>query len=325
MSKNIADLTQRETAGRLQDTQRRVTKQETKEPPATVFANILRAMSSAGLRLEDDGSNPGVIIQDGGNVELAAIARVGTPATLTAPGTGTTTKTLQLGDFSLVTYFPAIYYNAYFDGTNVRYVRSGEPAWLLQGNYTDNALVAFAAVSGTAGDVIAAFSRGWVVDSAGNVGFGIAAPLAATHALQPTLGSAVQRLQTTATNDDPSEIVYQNRVATTDATVTTLHTFTVPASTTYTIEAHVEARRTGGSAGTAEDGAGYGIVATFKNVAGTATQIGATTALYTHEDQAAWDCVFDVTGATARVRVTGATNNNVAWHLSASRVWQVGT
>ncbi len=282
-------------------------------PPDRVFA-----------RLEDDGSNPGVIIQDGGNVELAAIARVGTPATLTAPGTGTTTKTLQLGDFSLVTYFPAIYYNAYFDGTNVRYVRSGEPAWLLQGNYTDNALVAFAAVSGTAGDVIAAFSRGWVVDSAGNVGFGIAAPLAATHALQPTLGSAVQRLQTTATNDDPSEIVYQNRVATTDATVTTLHTFTVPASTIYAIEARVIARRTGGTAGTAEDGAYYIINGVYKNVAGVATIIGAVAQTVVGESVAGYDATFDVTGATVRCRVTGVLNTNITWHMTSS-VWQVGT
>lgn len=158
----------------------------------------------------------------------------------------------------------------------------------------------------------------------GDIGIDII-PLARLHVNQAVLGSAVQRLQSTATNDDPSEIVYQNRVATTDATVTTLHVFTVPASTTYTVEAHVEARRTGGVSGTAEDGAAYGIVATFKNVAGVATQIGVTTVLYTHESQAGWDATFDVTGATARVRVTGAVSNNVTWHLSGSRVWQVGT
>lgn len=140
---------------------------------------------------------------------------------------------------------------------------------------------------------------------------------------QITLGSAVQTLSSTATNDDPTETVYQNRVATTDATVTTLHTFTIPATTTYFIKAFVVARRTGGSAGTAEDGASYEMLATYKNVAGTATLIGAA-AIVANEDQAAWDCVFDVTGATARIRVTGAANNNVTWHTTA-RAYAVST
>jgi hypothetical protein len=141
---------------------------------------------------------------------------------------------------------------------------------------------------------------------------------------QGTLGNDVQRLTSVATNDDPTEIVVQNRVTTTDATVTTLHTFTVPASTTYRVEVTVIARRTGGAAGTAEDGAGYLQTATLKNVAGTATIIGAVGVLDTAEDQAAWDCTIDVTGATARVRVTGAVDNNVTWHMTA-RVWQVST
>lgn len=141
---------------------------------------------------------------------------------------------------------------------------------------------------------------------------------------QATAGSAVTTLQSTATNDDPAEIVYQNRVATTDATVTTLHTFTIPASTTYMVEVRVTARRTGGTAGTTEDGAGYSRVATIKNAAGTATIIGAVATPWTMEDQAGWDCTIDVTGATARVRVTGAVDNNVTWHMTA-RVYAVGS
>lgn len=52
-------------------------------------------------------------------------------------------------------------------------------------------------------------------------------------------------MESVATNNDPSERVFQNRAATTDATVTTLHTVTISASNTYTIEADVVARRTG--------------------------------------------------------------------------------
>lgn len=141
---------------------------------------------------------------------------------------------------------------------------------------------------------------------------------------QGTIGNEVLRLQSAATNDDPSEVVMQARGTTANGTIATLRSFTIPASTTYAIEAMLVARRTGGSAGTAEDGAFYKLIATFKNVGGTATQIGATTVVATHEDQAAWDVVFDVTGATARIRVTGALNNNVTWHMTA-RIWQVGT
>jgi len=143
---------------------------------------------------------------------------------------------------------------------------------------------------------------------------GNGSPLAQLHSYQGTLGSDVLRLESVATNDDPRESTYQNRVATTNNTQTTLHTFTLAASTTYTINCTVTARRTGGSAGTAEDSAGYGIRGTYKNVAGTATLVGAIDANYTAEDQSAWDATLDVTGATTRVRVTGETNNNITWH-----------
>ena len=66
------------------------------------------------------------------------------------------------------------------------------------------------------------------------------------------------------------------------------------------------------------------MVATVKNVAGTATLIGAVIALDTEEDQVLWDATIDVTGATARLRVTGAANNNVTWHMTA-RVYQVSS
>lgn len=107
---------------------------------------------------------------------------------------------------------------------------------------------------------------------------------------------------------------------TTDASTATLATFTVPASTSVGVLAQVVARRTGGSAGTAEDAAHYILAGTFKNVAGTATQVGSTTVVHTAEDQAGWAAVFDVTGATFRVRVTGALNNNVSWVLSGEVV-----
>src|SRR3990167_94340 len=116
----------------------------------------------------------------------------------------------------------------------------------------------------------------------------------------------------------------QGYVTTTDATVTTVATIAIPASTTVVIELHVAARRTGGSAGVAEDGAGYVQQATYKNVAGTATLIGSVNVDYTAESQAAWDVTFAVSGSNVLIRVTGAVNNNISWYCSAD-VYQISS
>lgn len=107
-------------------------------------------------------------------------------------------------------------------------------------------------------------------------------------------------------------------VTTTDATVTTLATIAIPASTTVKVSVFVVARRTGGASGTAEDGAGYQIDATYKNVAGTATLIGALTATYTAEDQAGWNATLTISGSNVLVRITGAAGNNVSWTCVAN-------
>jgi hypothetical protein len=117
-------------------------------------------------------------------------------------------------------------------------------------------------------------------------------------------------LQQLVNTDDGEYIAVASTI---NATVTTLWTLTIPASTTVMIEAKVVARRTGGSSGSAEDGAVYIRSAAIKNVGGTATLIGSVAALATMEDQAGWDCTIDVAGATARVRITGAVNNAVSW------------
>ena len=151
------------------------------------------------------------------------------------------------------------------------------------------------------------------------LGVGNGAPAATLHGTQATLGSPVQQLSSTATNDDPTEIVVQNRVATTDATPTTIHTLSVPATTTVGFTGTVVARRTGGASGTAEDGAFYEIAGVYKNVAGTATVVGAgpgPTVTVIGEDQGSWDITFSPTGATVEIQVNGAANNNVTWHLT---------
>lgn len=120
------------------------------------------------------------------------------------------------------------------------------------------------------------------------------------------------------------ELIFKATTTTTNATPATLFTFTVPASTTYVIEANVIARRTGGASGTAEDGASYKIRATYKNVAGTATLVGAITSISSAEDQAGWDATFSPTSNTVLLQVTGAASNNISWKMVA-RTYQIST
>ena len=132
-----------------------------------------------------------------------------------------------------------------------------------------------------------------------------------------TAGDQVLVLHSEATADNPNYIVRQYRAATTDATVTTLGSITIAASNTYLIEARVVARRTGGASGTADDGAVYIRRAMVTTKGGTVT-INAVQDGLTQEDQAGWDCTLDVSGATIRIRVTGAASNNVTWHATTT-------
>lgn len=105
----------------------------------------------------------------------------------------------------------------------------------------------------------------------------------------------------------------QHIVRTTDATVTTLASLVVPVDTTVVYEGYVAARRTGGAAGAANDGAGYVVQFCAKNTSGTAALIGAGTVTVLGESQAGWDCTLSASGGDIRVRVTGAAANNIVW------------
>lgn len=104
-----------------------------------------------------------------------------------------------------------------------------------------------------------------------------------------------------------------SRVATTDATVTTLHEVPIPVDTTVGVTGYVVARRTGGSAGSANDGAFYTVTFAAKNTSGTAALIGAGTVTAVGESQAGWDVTLSASDGVIRVRVTGAADNNVQW------------
>jgi hypothetical protein len=106
-------------------------------------------------------------------------------------------------------------------------------------------------------------------------------------------------------------------VNTTNATVTTLETINTVTDSTLLLEAYVQARRTGGTGGAANDSASYIRRVKVKNSGGTVT-LGTIQDGLTSEDQAGWDCTWAVSGTSVLLRVTGAANNNVTWN---SRVY----
>lgn len=133
---------------------------------------------------------------------------------------------------------------------------------------------------------------------------------AAAAAVLPAL--AWQATAVGTTNDDPNFQLGFNRNATTNATPTGLSAIATQTDKFTTVFSLILGRRTGGSAGASGDAAFYGIAASFKNVAGTVTQVGQT-ALWTHESQAGWDASWAASGTNIALSVTGAVNNNVTW------------
>jgi len=100
--------------------------------------------------------------------------------------------------------------------------------------------------------------------------------------------------------------------ATTDASLSTIATITVPANTVVMISARVFAHRTGGSAGTAQDAAAYELKGVYKNVSGLAVEVGQSS-VFSAEDQQAWTCSFSASAGTVLLQVQGAANNNISW------------
>lgn len=104
--------------------------------------------------------------------------------------------------------------------------------------------------------------------------------------------------------------VRQFSVNTTDATATTIAQI-FPQSATL-LYFHIFGERTGGSAGTAGDAAGYIRSAMYKFTT-VPVLVGSVTDIMTSESQAGWDVSFTAGVTDVTVKVTGAANNNVSW------------
>lgn len=107
-------------------------------------------------------------------------------------------------------------------------------------------------------------------------------------------------------------------VTTTDATPTTIQSWSPTDQSTEQVEVRVAAMRRV-SQGT--EGAGYFIAGTFRRKDGTLTQIGSTRIVAgPDEDTAGWDVTFNVSSPNLRVQVTGASASIVQWVASIKRV-----
>lgn len=146
------------------------------------------------------------------------------------------------------------------------------------------------------------------------LGIGTLAPARALDVSGTTfIRGALRYVDAGATNANYE--ILQAQTTTTDATATTLQSITVPTDSTMYLRVKMVGRRTGGSAGANGDSAVYERSARYKNVGGTVT-INQLQSDYTSEDQIGWNGTLDVSGTSARMRVTGAANNNITWTVT---------
>lgn len=128
----------------------------------------------------------------------------------------------------------------------------------------------------------------------------------------PTLSgaSAVTSNNAKGTNTDVNPV----NVQTTDATVTTLDSFTLASNTTVVVSWLVVATRS-----TMATAAAYSVTACFRNNGGTVAQVGTTTTTVIGEDVAGWDATADNSTTTIRLRVTGAGSTTIQWSAICTR------
>lgn len=114
---------------------------------------------------------------------------------------------------------------------------------------------------------------------------------------------------------DPNFEILQDSVITTNSTVTTLQSFTLPSDCVALVEARILGMRTSGTSGSVGDSASYVRTARIKSIAGVVT-LDDLQSDYTSEDKKGWNGTIDVNSGNVRVRVGGAANTTVKWHCT---------
>jgi hypothetical protein len=102
------------------------------------------------------------------------------------------------------------------------------------------------------------------------------------------------------------------KVLTTDATPATLADIAIPTDSVVHLNAKIAARQTGGSAGTAGDGAAYTREIHARNVGGTVS-IRLNQTSFTSEDALLFNVTPSVSTTNVRLQAAGLANRNMAW------------
>lgn len=284
-----------------------------------ILAEALRARDAEGLSLYDDGGNLAIYVKDGGFVGLQNNAPAYNLHIVQKTGTG---KGLLLAGKEQYQEANGSDSDGVLLVAGVNRTNGNRQLWVIPSDYLGSSTnggyrlyagVGIVHMGGIAGDGVAELP---IVINQNGGPVGIGGDFSATAALgvqEPTVGNVVMRLQSTATNDDPNRDFIQGRVATTNATVTTINTIPIPNNTCVMIDAKFLARRTGGSSGTSNAmGGGYAI-GWYRNNGGTVTLIVGGTVTQGSTD--GWPgMTLTISGTNVLVQVQGMVNNNITWH-----------
>ncbi len=171
------------------------------------------------------------------------------------------------------------------------------------------------------GSTLNAFVEAFRISKEGNIGVGVDVPLARFHNFGVNSTGVNQRLEPIS---GVIEDVIGATVNTTDATLTTLQTISIPNDTIYMIEARITCRKTAGvGAGTIGDGNGYIRTACYANIGGVVTLSGVVQTSFTGEAIVGFDANLIISGTNVLVSVTGALNDSVTWN-TITRIEKVG-
>jgi hypothetical protein len=158
-----------------------------------------------------------------------------------------------------------------------------------------------------------------------DVGIGTLTPSTRAHIHADTTSSEATRIETTATADDPSQRIFQGRIATTTGAAAAvcdvdLTTKIGDLASTTDMVAFVlvmwACRRTGGTSGTAGHGAGGLVTGAVSLIGSTAALIGAPTTLNYDAGADPYSATIGVSGSKVRCLVTGAAATNLTWHVT---------
>jgi len=127
--------------------------------------------------------------------------------------------------------------------------------------------------------------------------------------LQSTAGNEVQRLESAFGTTNPVRSIYQPKLNTTNATVTTMLSVALATDTMITIDATINANRQNGG-----DRGAFIMRGSFSNSSGTVTQLGTTDSTYVKKITATnWATSFAISGTSVLVQIAGDASHNVMW------------